>query len=51
MTLAPIILFTHNHPCHTHQSVKAFQKNKLASESKLLIYFDSSKNIKSKKKK
>lgn len=42
--LAPIVLFVYNRPWHTEQTVKALQKNELASESELLIYSDEAKN-------
>jgi hypothetical protein len=43
-SLAPIVLFVYNRPWHTQQTVKALQKNKLASESELFIYSDDAKN-------
>jgi len=44
MNLTPIILFVYNRPSHTKQTVKALQKNELASESELFIYSDAAKN-------
>jgi len=49
MSLAPIILFVYNRPCHTCQVVEALQKNILAKESKLIIYSDGFKSDKDKK--
>lgn len=37
---APILLFTYNRYFHTKATVEALQKNKLASDSKLIIYSD-----------
>lgn len=42
-SLAPIILFVFNRPQHTQQTITALQKNKLASESDLIIYSDGAK--------
>lgn len=40
---APIALFVYNRPLHTRQTVAALQKNKLASESDLIIFSDAPK--------
>jgi len=42
--LAPIVLFVYNRPWHTQQTIKALQKNELASESELFIYSDAPKD-------
>ncbi len=42
-TLAPIVLFVYNRPCHTQQTIQALQKNELASKSDLFIYSDGAK--------
>ncbi|QUE30740.1 glycosyltransferase [Francisella philomiragia] len=42
--LAPIVLFVYNRPWHTHQTIEALQKNKLAIDSELFIYSDAPKN-------
>ena len=44
MKLAPIILFVYNRPWHTRQTVEALQKNELAQNSELFIFFDGPKN-------
>ena len=50
MSLAPIVLFVYNRPWHTKQTIKALQKNELASESELFIYSDAPKNKEVKEK-
>lgn len=42
--LAPVILFVYNRPFHTKNTVRALQKNTLASQSELFIYSDGAKN-------
>lgn len=42
--LAPIVLFVYNRLEHTKQTIKALQKNTLATESELYIYSDGPKN-------
>jgi len=37
--LSPIVLFVYNRPWHTRQTVEALQKNELAEESELFIFF------------
>lgn len=49
-SLAPIVLFTYNRLWHTHQTIKALQKNELAKESELFIYSDGGKDEESWKK-
>jgi hypothetical protein len=44
INLAPIVLFVYNRPDHTVKTIKALQKNELASESELFIYSDEAKN-------
>lgn len=44
MTLSPIVLFVYNRPWHTQQTIKALQKNELASQSELFIFSDATKN-------
>ena len=44
--LAPIILFVYNRLEHTKQTIKALQKNELATESELFIYSDAAKDEK-----
>jgi len=46
MTPAPIALFVYNRPWHTQQTVETLQKNELAEEIKLFIYFDGAKGEK-----
>ena len=48
--LAPICLFTYNRLDETKQTIKALQKNHLASESELFIFSDGSKSIEGKSK-
>ena len=43
---APIVLFVYNRLNHTRQTLKALQKNELASKSVLIIYSDAAKNEK-----
>lgn len=43
MSLAPIVLFVYNRPCHTQQTVFALQKCELAKESNLYIFADGPK--------
>ncbi|WP_209402381.1 glycosyltransferase [Pseudozobellia sp. WGM2] len=50
MTLAPICLFVYNRLKVTQETVKALQKNYLASESDLIIFSDGPKNEAAKKK-
>lgn len=42
--LAPVVLFSYNRLEHTKQTIKALQKNTLATESELYIYSDGPKN-------
>ena len=44
MTNSPIALFVYNRPEHTRRTVKALQKNFLASESDLFVFCDGYKN-------
>lgn len=44
MSTAPIILFVYNRPDHTLRTLKALEKNDLASSSELFIYSDAPKN-------
>ena len=44
--LAPIVLFVYDRLWHTQETIKALQKNELASESELFIYADGAKNDK-----
>lgn len=44
MNLAPIVLFVYNRPEHTKLTIEALKKNKLASESQLIIFADGPKN-------
>lgn len=46
MKLSPIVLFVYNRPWHTQQTIEALQKNELAEEIKLFIYFDGAKGEK-----
>lgn len=41
--LSPILLFVYNRPEHTRATLKALEKNHLASESELFIYSDGAK--------
>jgi GT2 family glycosyltransferase len=43
MNLSPIVLFVYNRPWHTQQTIKALQKNDLASKSDLYIFSDGKK--------
>ena len=43
-TLAPIVLFVYNRPAHTQRTVEALQKNKLATESGLVVFSDADKS-------
>ncbi len=43
MSLAPIVLFVYNRPCHTEQTLNALMKNDLADQSILYIYSDGPK--------
>ena len=43
MNLAPITLFVYNRPWHTQQTIEAFQKNELGTQSELIIYSDAPK--------
>lgn len=44
MSLAPISLFVYNRLGHTKKTIEALRKNKLASESDLIIFSDAAKN-------
>ena len=46
MVLSPIVLFVHNRPWHTKQTVEALQQNELAEDSELFIYSDAAKSSK-----
>lgn len=46
--LAPIVLFVHNRPWHTEQTVKSLRENEFATESDLVIYSDDAKSEKDK---
>lgn len=46
MNLAPIVLFVYNRLEHTKDTVRALQNNKLANESRLIIYSDAAKSEK-----
>jgi len=43
-TLTPIALFVYNRPAHTRQTVEALQKDKLATESGLVVFTDANKS-------
>ena len=44
MSLAPVALFTYNRLLHTKKTIEALQKNRLASETELIIFSDAAKN-------
>jgi len=44
MKLSPIVLFVYNRPEHTKKTIEALQKNELAKDSELFIYYDGPKN-------
>jgi len=44
MSLAPVTLFVYNRFDHTKKTIEALQKNKLATESDLIIFSDGPKN-------
>jgi len=44
VNLAPIELFTYNHPWHTQQIVEALLKNAEAADSNLSIFLDGAKD-------
>ena len=43
-SLAPIVLFAYNRPAHTRRTVEALARNRLATESELIVYSDGPKN-------
>lgn len=43
MKFAPVALFTYNRPIHTRKTIEALKKNKLASQSDLIIFSDGPK--------
>lgn len=48
--LAPIVLFVYNRKTHAERTIVSLAKNKLAKQSKLIIYSDAAKDEKSFKK-
>jgi hypothetical protein len=50
MSPAPITLFVYNRLSHTKQTINALKKNKLAEQSKLIIFSDGFKNSDDEKK-
>lgn len=44
MKLAPLLLFVYNRPSHTHETIGALKRNKLAAESELFIFSDGFKS-------
>ena len=44
MSLAPIVIFSYNRPCHLRRTIDALSRNDLAVESDLFIYCDGAKS-------